>query len=191
MWSFTLLANNFCVWFFTFVFHQFSVTHFTQCRCVRKCWIAEVISNSVFLGVEVEMSIASGGERNPTLQAGSWQRQPTFFPPPLTYLTLPQKLAGFTVVGLIEGNGCFKPNKPWWKCRQFHERIPLNLDRTMIYPSWESKGQCHAPPKRHFNQPSWSQQKHLNKAFLGLALELFPWISDNHTQQMMLKGCSL
>lgn len=114
-----------------------------------------------------------------------------FFPPPLTYLTLPQKLAGFTVVGLIEGNGCFKPNKPWWKCRQFHERIPLNLDRTMIYPSWESKGQCHAPPKRHFNQPSWSQQKHLNKAFLGLALELFPWISDNHTQQMMLKGCSL
>lgn len=36
---------------------------------------AEVISNSVFLGVEVEMSIASGGERNPTLQAGLWQSQ--------------------------------------------------------------------------------------------------------------------
>lgn len=33
------------------------------------CCALIVISNSVFLGVEVEMSIASGGERNPTLQA--------------------------------------------------------------------------------------------------------------------------
>lgn len=43
-------------------------------RVVRSHWFdllcaLVVISNSIFLGVEVEMSISSGGKRNPTLQA--------------------------------------------------------------------------------------------------------------------------
>lgn len=46
----------------------------------------------------------------------------------------------------------------------------------MIYPSWESKGQCHAPPKRHLSTIMIPTKTPECPAFLGLALELFPWI---------------
>lgn len=115
--------------FFKFVFHQVFGDLPTQCRCVRKCWKCRG---------DLEFCLFGSGSRDEH-RFGWWTKSypsgrimakskclkkdygKSTYPHPNVP---PPEIAGFIVVGLIEGNGCFKPNKPWSKCRQFHERIP-------------------------------------------------------------------